>query len=169
MPNFKITQTLLYTTVSTPRNLINFCYFLLLFVVISCGNDTKSKSTIDTNESSTTENETSARTITKTILFFGDSITAGFGLDDTDDAFPEIIQSKIDSLGLQYTVVNSGVSGETSAGGKSRIDWILNQEIDIFVLELGANDGLRGLALTETKSNLQAIINAVKVIVFQYI
>src|SRR5690606_4932153 len=61
-----------------------------------------------------------------------------------------------------YEVVNSGVSGETSAGGRSRIDWILNQDIDIFVLELGANDGLRGVAIVETKANLQAIIDAVK-------
>ncbi|HBL80964.1 MAG TPA: arylesterase, partial [Aequorivita sp.] len=67
-----------------------------------------------------------------------------------------------DSLGLNYEVVNSGVSGETSAGGKSRIDWILNQDIDIFVLELGANDGLRGVPIAETKANLQAIIDAVK-------
>lgn len=65
-------------------------------------------------------------------------------------------------MGLNYEVINSGVSGETSAGGKSRIDWILNQNIDVFVLELGANDGLRGVAITETKANLQAIIDAVK-------
>lgn len=162
MPNFKIKQSLLYPTVSTHQNLIKFCYFLFAFVLFSCGNDTKSKSNVETNETTTTESETDSRTTSKTILFFGDSITAGFGLDDTDDAFPGIIQSKIDSLGLQYTVVNSGVSGETSAGGKSRIDWILNQDIDIFVLELGANDGLRGLPLDETKANLQSIINAVK-------
>lgn len=162
MPKFKITETLLNSTVSKYRNLIKFCYFLLVFVVISCGNDTKSKATVDTNENATTETEALATNSSKTILFFGDSITAGYGLDDTNDAFPGIIQSKIDSLGLNYAVVNSGLSGETSAGGKSRIDWILNQDIDIFVLELGANDGLRGLPITETKANLQAIIDAVK-------
>ncbi len=164
MPKSKITQSLLNSTVSKYRNLLKFCYFLLVFVLISCGNDTKSKNTVDTNENTTTETKTEApaTTSSKTILFFGDSITAGYGLDDTNDAFPGIIQSKIDSLGLNYEVVNSGLSGETSAGGKSRIDWILNQDIDIFVLELGANDGLRGLPITETKANLQAIIDAVK-------
>lgn len=164
MPNPKITETLLNSTVSKYRNLLKFCYFLMVFVVISCGNDTKSKDTVDTNENTPTETETEAlaTTSSKTILFFGDSITAGLGLDDTNDAFPGVIQSKIDSLGLNYEVVNSGLSGETSAGGKSRIDWILNQDIDIFVLELGANDGLRGLPITETKANLQAIIDAVK-------
>ena len=95
-------------------------------------------------------------------MFFGDSITAGYGLETTDDAFPAIVQEKIGSLDLNYTVVNSGVSGETSAGGRSRIDWILNQDIEIFLLELGANDGLRGVPLSETRNNLQAIIDAVK-------
>ncbi|WP_026449849.1 arylesterase [Aequorivita capsosiphonis] len=162
MPNSKITQSLLNSTVSNYRNLLKFCYFLLLFVMISCGNNTKSKATVETNENASTETETTEKSKNKTILFFGDSITAGYGLDDTNDAFPGIIQTKIDSLGLNYVVVNSGLSGETSAGGKSRIDWILNQDIDIFILELGANDGLRGLPISETKANLQAIINAVK-------
>ncbi|WP_232827412.1 arylesterase [Winogradskyella aurantiaca] len=99
---------------------------------------------------------------TKTILCFGDSITAGYGLDDINDAYPAVIQSKIDSLQLDYQVVNSGLSGETSAGGLSRINWILNQDIDIFLLELGANDGLRGIPLSETRSNLENIIKAVQ-------
>ncbi len=162
MPKPKITQTLLNSSLSKCRNLLKFCYFLTVFAVMSCGNDTKSKAAVDTNENATTETEASENTSNKTILFFGDSITAGLGLDDTNDAFPGIIQNKIDSLGLNYEVVNSGVSGETTAGGKSRIDWILNQDIDIFVLELGANDGLRGVPISETKANLQAIIDAVK-------
>ncbi len=69
--------------------------------------------------------------------------------------------NKIDSLSLNYTVINSGLSGETTAGGKSRIDWVLNQKVDVFILELGANDGLRGVPLKETRENLQAIIDAV--------
>lgn len=162
MPKPKITESLLNTIVSKSANLIKFCYFLLVFVVISCGNNSKSKADAVKNENETTEAETTATTASKTILFFGDSITAGLGLDDANDAFPGIIQAKIDSLGLNYEVVNSGVSGETSAGGKSRIKWILNQDIDIFVLELGANDGLRGVPIAETKANLQAIIDAVK-------
>lgn len=94
------------------------------------------------------------------ILFFGDSITAGYGLNP-DQAFPALIQQKIDSLGCNYTVVNAGLSGETSAGGLRRVDWVLQQGVDIFVLELGGNDGLRGLNLKQTKANLQGIIDKV--------
>ncbi len=97
----------------------------------------------------------------KTIIFFGNSLTAGYGLSPSQ-AFPAIIQKKIDSLGLPYQVINAGVSGETSSGGKTRIDWILRRPVDIFVLELGANDGLRGIPLTETKKSLQSIIDKVK-------
>ncbi|MAO47971.1 MAG: arylesterase [Aequorivita sp.] len=162
MPKSKTTQSLLNSTLSPYRNILKFCYFLLIFVAVGCGNNAKSKPAEDTGETSATETEAPETTSTKTILFFGDSITAGYGLDDTNDAFPGIIQQKIDSLGLNYEVVNSGVSGETTAGGKSRIDWILNQDIDVFVLELGANDGLRGVPISETKANLQAIIDAVR-------
>ena len=97
----------------------------------------------------------------KTILFFGNSLTAGYGVDPSE-AFPALIQNKIDSLQLNYKVINGGVSGETSSGGNGRVDWILRQPVDIFVLELGGNDGLRGIPLTETKKNLQAIIDKVK-------
>ncbi|MCP9290412.1 arylesterase [Gracilimonas sediminicola] len=94
----------------------------------------------------------------QTILFFGDSITAGLGVQQ-EQAFPAIIQEKIDSLGLNYEVINGGLSGETSAGGVRRIDWILRRDIDIMVLELGGNDGLRGIDLSSTKDNLQQIID----------
>ncbi len=97
----------------------------------------------------------------KQVVFFGNSLTAGYGLDPSE-AFPSLIQKKIDSLNLNYNVINAGLSGETSAGGKSRIDWVLRQPMDVFVLELGANDGLRGISPSETKKNLQEIINKVK-------
>ncbi|QNF35760.1 arylesterase [Adhaeribacter swui] len=97
----------------------------------------------------------------KSILFFGNSLTAGYGLQPSE-AFPALIQKKIDSLNLPYKVINAGLSGETSAGGKSRIDWLLKQPVDVFVLELGANDGLRGIPPQSTKDNLQAIIDKVK-------
>ena len=97
----------------------------------------------------------------KTILFFGNSLTAGYGVNPSQ-AFPALIQDRIDSLKLPYKVVNAGLSGETSAGGKGRIGWILRQPVDIFVLELGANDGLRGIPITETVNNLQAILDSVK-------
>lgn len=102
-----------------------------------------------------------AKPARKTIVFFGNSITAGYGLD-MSEAFPARIQDKIDSMSLPYTVVNAGVSGETSSGGNSRIDWILKQPMDIFVLELGGNDGLRGIPISETRKNLQSIIDKVK-------
>lgn len=97
----------------------------------------------------------------KTILFFGDSITAGYGLDE-EQAYPAIIQQRIDSLGLEHNVVNAGLSGETTAGGARRVDWILQQEIDLFVLGLGGNDGLRGIDPENTKENLQTIIDKVR-------
>jgi len=97
----------------------------------------------------------------KTILFFGDSITAGYGLSK-EEAFPAEVEKTLSQKGMEVKVVNAGLSGETSAGGLSRIDWILRQPIDVFVLELGANDGLRGLPLDQTKANLQAIIDKVK-------
>ncbi len=94
----------------------------------------------------------------RTILFLGDSITAGLGVDQSE-AYPAIIQDKIAAKGWPFKVINAGVSGDTSAGGLSRLDWVLRNPIDILVLELGANDGLRGLPIESTKKNLQAIID----------
>jgi acyl-CoA thioesterase-1 len=91
------------------------------------------------------------------ILFLGDSITAGFGLDPAG-AFPALIQKKIDARGWSFRVVNAGQSGDTSAGGLGRLDWLLKNRVDVLVLELGANDGLRGLPVETTRKNLQAII-----------
>lgn len=95
------------------------------------------------------------------ILFFGDSITAGAGVGK-QKAYPAIIRQKIDSLERDLKVVNAGLSGETSAGGLRRVDWILKQPVSIFILELGGNDGLRGIDLTDTKRNLQEIIDKVE-------
>lgn len=97
----------------------------------------------------------------KNILFFGTSLTAGYGLN-TGEGYPELIQHQLDSLKLPYKAINGGLSGETSAAGKSRITWLLKQPITIFVLELGANDGLRGVPVKETTVNLQSIIDQVK-------
>lgn len=77
-------------------------------------------------------------------------------------AFPALIGQKIDSAGLNYTVINAGLSGETTAGGKSRIGWVLRKPVAVFVLELGGNDGLRGLPLAATRQNLQAIMDTVR-------
>jgi acyl-CoA thioesterase-1 len=97
----------------------------------------------------------------KVILFYGDSLTAGYGLS-TEEAFPAIIDKTLKEKGKVVKVINAGLSGETSAGGLSRLDWVIRQPVDIFVLELGANDGLRGLPLDETRKNLQTIIDNVK-------
>ncbi len=97
----------------------------------------------------------------KSILFFGNSLTAGYGVNP-DEAFPALIGRRIDSLHWPYKIINAGLSGETTAGGRSRIGWILHQPVDIFVLELGANDGLRGIPVAGTVANLQAIIDSVK-------
>ena len=97
----------------------------------------------------------------KLILFYGDSLTAGYGLSP-EEAFPAKVEKKLNQKGNVCKVVNAGLSGETSAGGLSRLDWVLRQPVDIFVLELGANDGLRGLPVDQTQKNLQAIIDKVK-------
>lgn len=97
----------------------------------------------------------------KVILFFGDSLTAGYGLS-TEEAFPALLEKDLNKTDKKVKVVNAGLSGETSAGGLSRIDWILRQPVDIFVLELGANDGLRGVPVKETKRNLEIIIDKVR-------
>jgi acyl-CoA thioesterase-1 len=97
----------------------------------------------------------------RVILILGDSITAGYGLEP-DEAYPALLQKKIDLQGWRYRVVNAGQSGDTSAGGLGRLDWLLRSPIDVLVLELGANDGLRGLPVETTRKNLQAIIDRTK-------
>jgi len=129
-----------------------------LIIILSGCTDNKKPAESDQNN---TAKETATVTKKKTIVFYGNSLTAGYGVSPSE-AFPAIIQKKIDSLGFPYNVINAGVSGETSSGGKTRIDWILREPIDIFILELGANDGLRGTPLSETKKNLQDIIDKVK-------
>jgi len=94
----------------------------------------------------------------KRILFFGDSLTAGYGIGRSQ-AYPALIARRIEKAGLPYEVVPAGLSGETSAGGLRRIDWMLRRRIDVLVLALGANDGLRGIDPAETEANLQGIID----------
>ncbi len=145
------------TTVSMNKILSLFTAFFLIMIVACNNRQAEPKE----EKKSPNDNTTVSNSQVKTILFFGNSLTAGYGVDPSE-AFPSLIQNKIDSLNLPYKVVNAGVSGETSSGGNGRIDWILRQPLDVFVLELGANDGLRGIPLDETKKNLQAIIDKVK-------
>ena len=98
---------------------------------------------------------------TRTMVFFGDSLTAGYGLD-SGDAYPALIQKKIDAAGLPWRVVNAGLSGETTAGGLRRLDWVLRQPVDLFVIELGGNDGLRGISPDESRANLQTMIGRIR-------
>lgn len=140
------------------RNLLPIYILCCSIFFISCGENKKEQ---EKRQETATETENPQNTKQKTILFFGNSLSAGMGLDQSE-AFPALIQQKIDSLGLSYEVINAGLSGETTAAGKNRIEWILNQDVDIFVLELGANDGLRGVPVEETRRNLQAIIDTVR-------
>ena len=146
--------------------LLKFCYLFLIICWVGCGvllrvkalrqnwikNSVRKVYLLRIREKSQSKGPS---------FFFGNSLTAGMGLD-LKESFPSLIQQKIDSLGLSYQVINAGLSGETTSGGKGRVNWVLNQKPDVFVLELGANDGLRGIPLDETRSNLQEIIDAVK-------
>jgi acyl-CoA thioesterase-1 len=99
----------------------------------------------------------------RTLVFFGDSITAGFGLDEpAEQAFPALIQRKLAAAGRPWRVVNAGLSGETTSGGLRRIEWVLRQPVDVLVLELGGNDGLRGIEPAVSRQNLQGIIDRVR-------
>jgi len=142
--------------------IIKFCYFILVILLMGCGNEKKSEKAREENSDTEETTVISENSKSKTILCFGDSITAGYGLEDSNEAYPALLQKKIDSLDLNYTVINSGLSGETTAGGRSRLSWVMKQKVDIFLLELGGNDGLRGIPLTETKANLKAIIETIQ-------
>ncbi len=99
----------------------------------------------------------------KTLLFFGDSLTAGFGLDDpATESYPALVGGKLKAAHPAWKIVNAGLSGETTSGGLRRIDWVLRQPVDVFFLALGGNDGLRGIPAAVTKSNLEAIIAKVR-------
>ena len=133
---------------------------LLTLLAAGCHSDTPTTTAAAPTAAATAE--APAAKSQQTILFFGDSITAGLGVDP-DEAYPALIGNKVDSLHLPYAVVNAGLSGETTAGGKSRVNWVLSrQPVSVFVLELGGNDGLRGLPLSDTRKNLQAIIDTVR-------
>lgn len=130
----------------------------LLLAVCGCGDDRAAGA-------STSGNDASASSATPAepgrVLFMGTSLTAGLGLE-REEAYPALIAERIDSLGLPYRVDNAGYSGETSAGALQRVDWLVREPVDVFVLETGANDGLRGLPVREMRENIQAIIDRVR-------
>jgi acyl-CoA thioesterase-1 len=145
------------------RTMLKFCYLLSLLLVFSCGDTNTNKTNV--SKSVKEENPAVAKSgdqeDRKTILFFGNSLTAGLGVEP-EQSFPFLIQNRIDSLQLGYFVISAGISGETTASGETRIGWLMKGKVDIFILELGANDGLRGIPLSETRENLQAIMDIVK-------
>lgn len=130
-----------------------------LFFMVSCSsNDTNTakKTSADTKETTTSTK--------KNIVFFGNSLTAGYGLDNpSGDGWVALVGQRIDSLDLPYRCINAGNSGETTAGGNERVAFLLeNQSVDIFVLELGGNDALRGIDPASSEKNLQGIVEKVK-------
>ena len=141
--------------------LLKFRYIFFLLILIGCGDGRNQKDQGNTQSTPSEENTITEARKGKTILFFGDSLTAGLGLDP-NLAFPALIGQRLDSLGYSYEVINAGLSGETTASGRNRLGWVLRQPIDVFILELGANDGLRGIPLEETRKNLEAMILTVR-------
>ena len=136
--------------------------FALCLCTWSCGSDQAPKKQVSNADKTETKGgQAPAKSGKKVIVFYGDSLTAGYGLEE-EESFPSLIEDKIDSLALDYDVVNAGLSGETSSGGLKRIDWVMRQPADIFFLELGANDMLRGLPLEQTRKNLSEIITKVQ-------
>ena len=95
------------------------------------------------------------------LVILGTSLTAGYGLDPSQ-SYPTLLQHSIDSAGLPFTVVNAGLSGETSAGALRRVGWLIRGPVDVFVLETGANDALRGLDVDSTRAHIVAIIDSVR-------
>ena len=142
--------------------------FLVMLAVASavgslsaCGGEQAAPSGAGTSAPAT---ETAPNTPTASrprVVVLGDSLTAGLGIP-TDEAYPAVLQQKIDAAGLPYQVVNAGVSGDTSAGGVRRLDWALDGDVRVLILALGANDGLRGLPVDRMKENLETIIERAK-------
>lgn len=132
----------------------------MLFAFGACSDEKKS-SEAETVNTAVSEEPQPESTKKKNIIFFGNSLTAAYGLDPSD-GYVSLIQQRLDSLGLPYKAINAGLSGETTAGGKERVNWVIRQPVDVFVLELGGNDALRGIPPASSKENLEAIITSVK-------
>ena len=135
--------------------------FVFLFLVACNAPAPQEKSQTDQAEVQSPESQPTSQNEERTIVFFGNSLSAAYGIEPSQ-GFVALIAKQIDSLGLPYKIVNAGLSGETTAGGKSRIEWILRQRVDIFILELGGNDALRGIDPEDSYKNLQYIIEKVR-------
>ncbi len=121
---------------------------LILLIIISCKNK-EEPSSVEKKE-------------LKKIIFFGDSLTAGMGLSHPEYSFPHLIHKQLKKDGIELKLIHAGLSGDTTSGGISRIDWVLSRGVDYFVLELGANDGMRGIKPELIEENLVSIIKTVR-------
>jgi acyl-CoA thioesterase-1 len=159
-------------SIGTSRSVGATLSLVLALVLAACGGEAAERSAVARAEpgaaaaapgSSAAEQAPAAEpnVAPHTVLFLGTSLTAGYGVAP-EQAYPALIQAKIDSAGLPYRVVNAGVSGETSAGALRRTDWLLRQPFDVLVIETGANDMLRGMDLDSTRANLQRILDRVR-------
>lgn len=140
---------------------------LLLAALPACSSDSAVPDPEPTAPSPAPADETGADEAGEgalTVVYLGDSLTAGYGLEGgEDEAYPALVERKAEALGWDVRTVNAGLSGDTSAGGLRRVDWVVNRgPIDVLVLALGANDGLRGLPTDALKANLEAIIARVR-------
>src|SRR3954468_6212451 len=122
--------------------------FLFLALCVSCSRDTTPTPSAPVNRDTPAQRATTAAKVESKprVVFLGDSLTAGLGLP-SESSFPSLIQKKLKDRGLDYEVVNAGVSGDTSAGGLRRLDWSLEGDVRVLIVALGGNDGLRGLPI----------------------
>ena len=141
---------------------MKYLFPLLFLCFVACRTETPEQERVNVSANAPTATETLAEPEERPrIVFFGNSLTAAYGLEP-EQGFTAILQRRLDSLHLDYEIVNAGLSGETTSGGLQRIDWILSNPVNIFVLELGGNDGLRGTDPDLTRKNLAEMIDRVR-------
>ena len=161
-------------TMNTPRTLLILILGLAGLLISGCGNDdeaapeptqeavTSDATNLDASEEPPDVNGTDPEAEKPPlVVFLGDSLTAGYGLDE-EQAFPALVESRLEEAGRPIRMVNAGISGDTTAGGLNRLDWLLSQQPDLLVVCLGANDGLRGVELTSSEENLRQIVTKAK-------
>lgn len=138
------------------RRIPELAFILLCIFLLQCGEEEKKPKEGNLNQSETKKGG-------KRILYLGDSLTAGYGLDGPEEGFVSLVSEELKKKVPDLEYVNAGVSGDTTSGGLARLDWVLNGRFDAFVLELGANDSMRGVSTQVTEENLREIIRRVRV------
>jgi acyl-CoA thioesterase I len=160
--DFDINFVHLHFQLNIQNMILRHCSMLAFCLIFMACSQPEKEANIVVNPAETGQPAANQSKKKKTIIFFGDSLTAGYGLENVKSGYVSLVQQRMDSLGLDYHAVNAGLSGETSAGGNERVDWVIRTPVDIFVLELGGNDALRGVQTEETLKNLGSIITKVK-------